>query len=901
MTNQKKHSVLIVDDETMNIRALTQILSPEYTVYVEKNGRNTVESAEKIAPDVILLDIIMPEMNGYEVLAALKHTKKTKDIPVIFISGLDDEESEEKGLILGAADYITKPFSPAVVKLRLQNQIKIISQRLTEYDLMKYRLMSNALNVALWDMDTSVVASDPVNRSNQILYSPEFRAMAGFEHESDFPNRLGSWSDRLHIDDVEKTIHSFAAHINDYTGKTPYDVEFRMRVKSGEYRHFRAFGDTLRGKDGVPRRTAGAIIDITEKKATEKLAKQQAEADMANRAKSTFLANMSHEIRTPMNTILGVTEILLQNQRQNHRLSNDVTDGLEKIYAACNLLLGIINDILDFSKIEAGKLDIIPEQYGVASLINDSVNMNIMRLEDKPIAFELQVDENIPALLVGDELRIKQILNNLLSNAFKYTEAGKIIMSVCANSAITANTADCVTLVLSVKDTGPGMSNEQLKKLFDEYSRFNKSAQNTIQGTGLGMSITRRLVKLMGGEIIVESELGKGTTFTVCLPQKTTANSAVLGREAAENLRDFQTNSLNSHAKNNFTREPMPYGKVLVVDDVETNIYVAAGLMKLYKLQIDTARGGNEAIEKVRSGKVYDIVFMDHMMPEPDGIATTKTLRELNYSGTIVALTANAIAGQADIFLHNGFDDFLSKPIDIRRLNTILNKYIRDKQPIEIIEAARAADNLDSEIQLSENLVSEPQITTSLDLQIPGVDSAKGLEKFGGDEKIYLKVLRVYAANIRKQLDELGAVDVDNLRPYEISVHGIKGSSFDIYADSVGEKAKSLEQAAKTSDTDFIAAHNAALLEELGRLADEIDTAVSAYESRHPKPSKDKPDSDVLARLYAACEMYSMDQADAAMEEIEQYDYTADDGLAQWLREKVDLIKFSEITDRLKT
>jgi len=399
-------------------------------------------------------------------------------------------------------------------------------------------------------------------------------------------------------------------------------------------------------------------------------------AQAASISKSAFLANMSHEIRTPMSAILGITEIL----KECEMIQPEIEDGLTKIHGSCDLLLGIINDILDFSKIEAGKLDIVPALYDVASLINDSAQLNMMRIASKPIEFLIHVNEGIPAKLIGDQLRIKQILNNLLSNAFKYTQNGKVTLSV---SFETAAGGDMVTLVLEVQDTGVGMTTEQLKSLFEEYSRFDQEGSVSIEGTGLGLSITQRLVSLMGGAIRVESKYGVGSLFVVRLPQKTVDDS-VLGKEVAEQLKQFRLNHAAYEQKNQFIRTMMPYGRVLIVDDVKINLFVAAGLLKFYELHIETAMSGCETIDIIKSGEVYDIIFMDHMMPEMDGVETTQRLRDLGYVNPIIALTANAVAGQSEMFLKNGFDDFLSKPIDIRRLDAVLNKFVRDRQSPDI-------------------------------------------------------------------------------------------------------------------------------------------------------------------------------------------------------------------------
>jgi len=421
-------------------------------------------------------------------------------------------------------------------------------------------------------------------------------------------------------------------------------------------------------------------VDVTE------LNDAKEQAIEANRAKSGFLARVSHEIRSPMNVILGITEM----QQERNNLPPETKEAWDRVYSSGYLLLGIINDVLDMSRIEAGKLKLTPVIYDVASLISDAVQLNIVRFESKPIQFILQADENIPASLFGDDLRIKQILNNILSNAFKYTESGTVTMAVTAE---VSGPDVPVILIFRISDTGSGMSSEEMDKLFDDYARFNMETNRKVEGTGLGMGITKGLVAMMNGEIAVESEVGKGSIFTVLLPQGY-ANSNVLGKEGAESLQKLHGGKI-SHPKKapNIVREYMPYGRVLVVDDMEPNLYVAKGLLAPYGLSLETASSGYDAIDLVKSGMTYDIIFMDHFMPEMDGVIAVKTIREMGYKNPIIALTANALTGQAEMFMANGFDGFISKPIDIRQLNSVLNKFVRDKYPAETIEAARRLKN----------------------------------------------------------------------------------------------------------------------------------------------------------------------------------------------------------------
>jgi PAS domain S-box-containing protein len=803
--------------------------------------------------------------------------------------------------------------------------------------------------------------------------------------------------------------------------------------------------------------------------------KARDDAEVASQAKSAFLANMSHEIRTPMNAILGVTEILMHNEQ----LPADIEEGLDRIYNSCDMLLGIINDILDFSKIEAGKMDIMPARYKTASLINDSVQLNMMRIGDKPIEFKLQIDENTPAEMIGDELRIKQILNNLLSNAFKYTDAGVVTLTVAAEPGMNASRT---FLTFGVRDTGSGMTEPQVKALFNEYIRFEQRNTKAIEGTGLGLAITHRLVDLMNGDIHVESSVGEGTLFTVQLPQGV-AGDTVIGRETAENFSNFRMNYMTYRKRGQLTRDPMPYGSVLIVDDVETNLYVAAGLMKPYKLKIDTAISGREAIEKIKNGKVYDVVFMDHMMPEMDGIETTRNLRGIGYAAPIVALTANAVAGQADMFLSSGFDEFISKPIDMRQMNAVLNKLVRDKQPPEVIEAARNSQSNDTKqivgaedssanarrllnsfirdarkavtvfehmsqtdgwkndeelqkftvsvhgiksalLNIGEKELSEsayklemggrehnavlikgslPEFTRRLrllfekfepetqgsvvvydienlcgklvsvskycaeynrrdaldimaglksnspginkkldeltehimqgefeeaeneaailadsipslnigmdtrctkktpvsDRKIEGLDIVKGLERYGNEEEVYLKILRSYAASVGSMLNAIETISEDKLLDYRIKVHGIKGASLDIFALQTGKDAKALEDAATNGDYGFVTENHPAFFLTARQLVSDIEDLFAIIAAENPKPKKDKPDEALLDKLLTACNTYDIDGVDQAMEEIEQYQYESDGGLVEWLRKNADMMDFPRIAERL--
>ena len=398
-----------------------------------------------------------------------------------------------------------------------------------------------------------------------------------------------------------------------------------------------------------------------------------------NKAKSEFLARMSHEIRTPISAVLGISEIGMNM----HGIPQKAEDSFSKIYSSGRLLLGIINDILDFSKIEGGQMPINPVEYDTASLINNAANLHYAYASNKNIKFNLHVDENLPAKLIGDTLRIEQIIINVLSNAFKYTDSGSVELTLRHESLDN----ESIMLIISISDTGLGMDEEQTNELFNDYTRFHEHEKSSVSGTGLGMSIVSNLVQLMSAEISVDSEVNVGTTVTISIPQRL-VSADILGKDAAVMLEKFEMYSHKSETVRNFTPTPMPYGNVLVVDDIDSNLFVAEGLLDFYSLNVETCKSGQEALNKIKQGKVYDIVFMDHMMPGISGPKTMEMLREIGYTHPIVILTANALVGQDKEYIESGFDAFLSKPIIIDKLDEILVKFIKDKQPPEVIEAA---------------------------------------------------------------------------------------------------------------------------------------------------------------------------------------------------------------------
>jgi PAS domain S-box-containing protein len=789
MKGSEKNTVLIVDDEKSSLEVLISILSPEYSIYMTKNGSSVLAMAEKYLPDVILLDVLMPDMNGFDVFAVLKASEKTQNIPVIFITGLSSTEDEEKGLDLGAADFIHKPFSSKIVQSRVRQQIKIVNQiRVIEKYAQNMQLTAAKME-AIVDNYKGIIWS--VNSVGELTsFNGQFLKAAGLEAAflvwRNIAFARGKDGAISHVDYLEKTFRD---------GPQSWSSEINGMV-------FQSHTTPMFDGDGNKIGIVGSTDDITELVKLQQDLKSALEAaESANRTKTAFLANISHEIRTPLNAISGISEIQLQNENTPQELQ----EAFGRIFNSSDLLLGIINDILDLSKIEAGKLELVMGQYDVASLINDTVFLNMIKYESKPIEFVLSVDENVPSALFGDELRIKQILNNLLSNAFKYTNAGTVELAVSAEVG-----SDHVTLIFHVRDTGQGMSEEQVAKLFDEYTRFNEGANRVTEGTGLGMSITRNFVCMMKGEIFAKSEIGKGSVLTVRLPQGGVGAPA-LGKEIAEKLRQFRTNYEVKLRKARTVRVQMPFGKVLVVDDVDMNLYVAKGLLAPYGLQIDTATSGAEAIEKIKRSE-YDLVFMDHMMPKMDGVETTQEIRKLGgkyQQIPIVALTANAVSGVKEMFLANGFNDFLSKPIVVQTLDEILRKWLLAEKITRQAEPEMRDTAMDAGDEIQDSFWEELGKIDEINMEI-------GLRQFSGQREMYRNMLSMFQKKLISDCSTMAAfLEASDIKGFSISVHAMKSLLATIGAKGLSETAFAMETASKNQKADYCREQYPAFKEKL--------------------------------------------------------------------------------------
>ncbi|MCL2277487.1 MAG: ATP-binding protein [Treponema sp.] len=534
-------------------------------------------------------------------------------------------------------------------------------QEKNELQLTKLNAVVNATKIGLWDV--LIVNNDPVNPGNVFTWSDEFRYMLGYSDQSEFPNTFNSWNDNLHPEERGNAHKAISEHLADKSGKTPYDVEYRMLCKNGEYAYFRACGESIRDKNGNAIRVAGAVMDITEsKKVLLNSEKQRNVAEEANKAKSTFLSNMSHEIRTPLNAIIGMTAI--------GKMSQDIKrkdDAFFKIDGASKYLLGVINDILDMSKIEANKLKLSSVSFEYKGMIQKTADIIIPRVDEKRQKFYISIDKNIPRVLIGDDQRLSQVITNLLSNAVKFTpEDG----SISLDSKLLSRKGGMCCLEISVTDTGIGITDEQITRLFESFEQADARTARNFGGTGLGLPISKRIIELMDGNINVVSEINKGSKFIFTVILKNDENLEINSGAHPEKK------VLRSAAKSDFSGKTL-----LLAEDIEINREIIITLLESTNLKIECAENGEAAVRMYRaSPDKYDLIFMDIQMPVMDGYDATRRIREIEAgknkehpkSVPIIAMTANVFREDVERCLESGMNGHIKKPIDYEELLELL-------------------------------------------------------------------------------------------------------------------------------------------------------------------------------------------------------------------------------------
>ena len=553
----------------------------------------------------------------------------------------------------------------------------------------------------------------------------------------------------------------------------------------------------------------------------------QHEAEEANRAKSSFLASMSHEIRTPINGMLGMNSIIMKEVSDTR-----ILEYAKNIDNAGNGLLSIINDILDFSKIESGKMELAPVNYDLSNVLSSCYNMEFLPAREKGLELYFENNPTIPCDLFGDEVRIRQIITNILNNAVKYTEKGMVVLTADWERIDDYN----MELMISVKDTGIGIKEENIDTIFEAFERVDLKKNRNIEGTGLGLGITKKFVDMMGGSISVESEYGVGSEFTVRIPQRITGKH-VLG--------DFAryVHISSDDAMEVFSRFKCPKGRILIVDDVALNLKVLKGLLKESELTVDEALSGKECLELLKEN-TYDLILLDIMMPEMDGVETLNAMRSMNdvfnVNTPVIALTADAIQGAREKYIKEGFTDYLSKPVREQELNEMLIKYLPDEAlmvfDVTMEQDAKAItddeDNTEghSEVPSADSSSAAPSSVapsireekSALEKRFPFLDVKSGLTYCLNDEEFYESIVREFSAS-NKYDDIQTYYDVMDIDNYVILVHGVKSSALTIGATYVSELAKKLEYAGKADDKDYIKKNHYIFMREYGELLDNLD------------------------------------------------------------------------------
>ena len=617
------------------------------------------------------------------------------------------------------------------------------------------------------------------------------------------------------------------------------------------------------------------------------------EAKSAGKAKTDFLANMSHEIRTPMNAICGMSDLLLQT-----KLTDEQLDYVSTIKLSSDNLLSIINDILDFSKIEAGKMELVPQSYNLLSPLYSLQNTIDVRIGERPLDFKISIKRDMPTQLYGDEVRVQQVILNLLTNAVKYSNQGHIELIVDYEKLEN----DEIMLKATVKDQGIGIKKEDMPKLFEAFSQVDMERNHRIEGTGIGLTITERLVRSMGGSITLESEYGVGTTFYVSMRQKVEDFNSVIDTESTD---DFvvisHSNILKGFVsgKKKIAKFIAPDAKVLVVDDNEANLKVAKGLMGQYKLSVRTCTSGKAALDILETDKSFDILFIDHMMPEMDGVELTKILRSSNDDYLkyvpIIALTANAIKGVSEMFLANGFTEYLSKPIDTERLGEVLNKWIPENKKEEAREEEESvADKNQAVDDNEENLLNMLR-------QVENVDYDKAMTLCGKSEDILLSVIEVYVksySQIKERIDSTYAKE--DLKNYAIEVHGVKSSSRSIGNDVLGEMAYRLEIEAKDGNIAYVKENHSEFVMKYEQFVGELKEIVDKLKTEEKIEKVKFSKEEMLSMINECISLYDEFETTKAEEVLKKLQCAeCDENIMNLINDAIDsaeLFDFDEVT-----
>lgn len=586
-------------------------------------------------------------------------------------------------------------------------------------------------------------------------------------------------------------------------------------------------------------------------------------AEKANGARDIFLANMSHELRTPINTILGLNELIIR-ESQDEAIKEYALD----IRQAGNILLTMVSDILDYTKLEAGQMSLMEGIYDISSLLNDLINGISLQLRKKKLDLKLDVADDIPYKLSGDEIHIRQVIGNLLTNAVKYTEKGDITLHLDWNKV----SEDEIEIEIAVTDTGIGIKEQDIPRLFGVFQRMDSTVRSKNERTGLGLAITKRLVQMMGGELQVQSTYGKGSTFSFKVVQKV-VDAAPLG--------DFEKQYYESlHSTENYRQKFIaPMGRIMIVDDNAMNLAVAQGLLKQTRLQIDVAGSGEECLELLKR-KTYHLICLDHMMPVMDGVETLHMIRAMEGNPSadipIIALTANAVAGAREFYLNEGFQDYLTKPIDADKFENMLIQYLPDN-----VVYLTQGEHVDRDYE-KENAELASDVRES-QLYVIGFNIRNGLKYMGGDKALYSKVLHDFHLILQEKEQALrDFLNKGDMHGYAIIVHSLKGNARNLGADGLADEAFELEKMSKAGRREDVEVRSPILFNMMKNMRNGLkaylDNEAKEEEiSRQPESKEQKRISEddwiqALKELAGRLDDFDGDSVNEKLEELKKYD-----------------------------
>jgi len=859
--NMERATLLIVDDEPFNINLLKELLQDDYDTMVALNGKQALERVYgDMLPDLILLDIMMPDMDGYEVCRHLKADARTRDIPIIFITAMAQVGDEAKGLELGAVDYLTKPITPQLLKSRVKNYLQLSMQT---------RQLKNLVDIlrqkdrAVEESPVGIIITDTDGVMEYL--NPASLSIHGYDNHNELEGKKASV-----FKSGKTSKDTYATMWENLKAEKPWKGEIENRCKDGSLIWIHQNICPVHGDDGMVQHYVSVLEDVTElrsykenleqtvNKRTEELEKAKEAAEAGTQAKSAFIANMSHEIRTPLNAIIGFAEVALMDTQLSPQTSKQVNT----ILTSARSLLTIINDILDVSKVDSGKFSLESICFHLPNMIADSLRTLEQQVEEKNLSLDFQYDVQLATHFMSDPTRLRQVILNIVGNAIKFTDKGGITMAVCPSDKPGM-------LHLSITDTGIGMNKQQVDKVFESFSQGDGSTTRRFGGTGLGTTISKHIVEMMGGDIWVESEPGQGSTFhfTVCMSE-TEKTEGCLFEDGVVSDEEYFSPRLF---------------KVLLAEDLDANASLAIFRLEQQGHTVKWVKNGREAVTESQAND-YDLILMDVMMPELDGLDATREIRvkeaKIDTHIPILALTASIMREDYDQCIAAGMDEVQGKPINFNQLFSTMEEIVPSD-----------AGKLNSNLKISIDPKDEFDFSPLNDL----IDHKKALKNWQVPET-YAKALISFAAERRddalKIESSMKEYPDDNKPALEV-VHALKGLAGNLSVKYVANLATEINTDLQTGNREQAESK----LDDLHRVLEEAYSAINALNldlGSGTMPIK-VFDADVMKplmdELISAMDEVNPDVIEPVIDRMSEYVEEQD---LKFIQREVDAFEFDE-------